>query len=209
MTQALEARLRRALRDTSDRPPRPIYSIELPFKLEKLITPAVMRSLKAAAVLAPVMRRPQGLTMLLTRRSESLRSHKGQVSFPGGRREEGDASPAEAALREAREEVGIHPGSVEVIGYLDDYPTITRYLVTPVVGLVEPPEAFMPDEREVAEIFEVPLEFLLQPESFQRKSFLRNGLDVPFFEINYEGRVIWGATAGMLYNLMKKFTALA
>jgi 8-oxo-dGTP pyrophosphatase MutT (NUDIX family) len=203
----LERRLRRALAGTTEAPPRPVAPIELPMRLDKLIAPLLFRDLHPASVLVPVMRRPGGLQVLLTRRSESLRSHKGQVSFPGGRREESDASAAAAAKREAEEETGIPPSAVEVIGYLDDYPTSTRYLVTPVVGLVEDVKEVKPCAREVAEIFEVPLSFLVDPVSFERKVLSRDGLNVPFFELNYGDHRIWGATAGMLWNLQQKFAA--
>lgn len=203
----LERRLRSALAATSDAPPRPITPIELPMKLDKVIAPLVFRRLKPASVLVPVMRRPDGLRVLLTRRSQTLRSHKGQISFPGGRREESDASAAAAATREAEEEAGIPPAAVEVIGYLDDYPTITRYMVTPVVGMVEDLAEVRPCAREVAEIFEVPLAFVLDPANFQRKILSREGFNVPFFELNYGAWRIWGATAGMLWNLSQKINS--
>lgn len=200
----LERQLRSALSGTSEKAPRPV--IELPLRLDKVMAPLLFRRLKPASVLVPVMRRPAGLHVLLTRRSESLRSHKGQISFPGGRREGSDVSAASAAKREAEEEAGIPPGAVEVIGYLDDYPTTTRYLVTPVVGMVEDLTEVRPCAREVAEIFEVPLSFLVEPDNFERKVFSRAGFNVPFFELNYGKWRIWGATAGMLWNLCQKVT---
>ena len=203
----LERKLRSALAGTSEKPPRPVTSIELPMRLDKVIAPIVFRKLKPASVLVPVMRRPDGLRVLLTRRSEKLRSHGGQISFPGGRREEFDASAAAAAKREAEEEAGIPPAAVEVIGYLDDYPTITRYMVTPVVALVEDLAEVKPCAREVAEIFEVPLPFVIDPASFERKILSREGFNVPFFELNYGAWRIWGATAGMLWNLCQKVGA--
>jgi 8-oxo-dGTP pyrophosphatase MutT (NUDIX family) len=203
----LERRLRAALAGTSEASPRPITPIELPLKLDQLIPPRVFKSLRPASVLVPVMRRAGGLRVLLTRRSESLRSHKGQISFPGGGREEADETAAAAAKREAFEEAGIPPAAVEVIGYLDDYPTITRYLVTPVVGMVEDLAEVKPCAREVAEIFEVPLEFVVAQESFERKFFTRDGINVPFFELNWGAYRIWGATAGMLWNLSQKMAA--
>jgi 8-oxo-dGTP pyrophosphatase MutT (NUDIX family) len=203
----LEERLRAALAGTSDAAPRPITPIELPMKLDKLIAPILFRDLKPASVLVPVMRRRDGLRVLLTKRTETLRSHKGQISFPGGRREESDASAAAAAKREAEEEAGIPPSAVEVIGYLDDYPTITRYLVTPVVALVEDLAEVKPCAREVAAIFEVPLPFLLERANFERKFLSRDGFNVPFFELNFGGYRIWGATAGMLWNLAQKVSA--
>lgn len=203
----LEHRLRAALAGTSDAAPRPITPIELPMKLDKLIAPIVFRDLKPASVLVPVMRRREGLQVLLTKRTETLRSHKGQISFPGGRREESDASAAAAAKREAEEETGIPPAAVEVIGYLDDYPTITRYLVTPVVALVDDLAEVKPCAREVAEIFEVPLPFLLDRANFERRFLSREGFNVPFFELNFGGYRIWGATAGMLWNLAQRVAA--
>lgn len=206
MSLLLENHLRAALARTSDREPRPLTPIELPFGLDKLLTSTLVQTLRPASVLVPVIRHPQGLTVLLTKRSEKLRSHKGQISFPGGRREEADGSAAAAALREAQEEVGLDPASVEVIGYLDDYPTVTRYRVTPVVGLVSTPPILKLDEGEVAEAFEVPLDLLIKDISYERKVFSNGGMNIPFFEINHDGRRIWGATAGMLWNLMQKLS---
>ncbi|HVT36957.1 MAG TPA: CoA pyrophosphatase [Nevskiaceae bacterium] len=200
----LEARLRRALHNTSEEPPRPISPIELPLNIDKLITPRLLNSLRPAAVLVPVIRRARELTVLFTLRAETLRAHKGQISFPGGRRDEEDTSAAANALREAQEETGLDPKLVEVVGYLDDYPTITRYRVTPVVGMVDGSASFTYDESEVAEVFEVPLSFLLKVENFERKAFTRSGVNVPFFELNYQRWRIWGATAGMLWNLAQK-----
>lgn len=203
----LERQLRGALAGTSDAAPRPVAPLELPMQLGKLIAPLLLRDLRPASVLVPVMRRKAGLQLLLTRRSESLRSHRGQVSFPGGRREPSDASAAAAAMREAEEETGIPPSAVEVIGYLDDYPTTTRYLVTPVVALVDDVAEVRPCAREVAEVFEVPLPFVMDPASYERKVLSRDGLNVPFFELNYGAHRIWGATAGMLWNLQQKVLA--
>jgi 8-oxo-dGTP pyrophosphatase MutT (NUDIX family) len=207
MPKPLEDHLRASLSQTSDTLPRPISNIELPLKLDKLLTPALLRSLKPAAVLVPVVRRRSGLTVLLTRRAEHLRSHKGQISFPGGRRDPGDASAADNALREAREEIGLYPRHVEVIGYLDDYPTVTRYLVTPVVGIVSGSPKLVAEVSEVAEVFEAPLEFVLNLANYERKVFSRGGFNVPFFELNHGSYRIWGATAGMLWNLAQKTRA--
>lgn len=203
-SELLEKQLRAALTHTSDAAPRPMISLELPFKAEKILTPALMSNLRPASVLVPVMQRASGHTVLLTRRADHLRSHKGQISFPGGRRDEEDASAAANALREAFEEVALPPANVEVIGYLDDYPTITRYMVTPVVGIVSGEPLLYPHEDEVAELIEVPLELLLSPQSYERKSFMRSGLKVPFYEVNFGSHRIWGATAGMLWNLCQK-----
>jgi len=205
--KSLEQLLRAALAGTSEATPRPLIPIELPLKLETLL-PGMLKGLRPAAVLVPVVKRPHGLQVLLTVRSETLRSHRGQISFPGGRREDSDPSAAAAALREAEEEVGIPPGAVEVVGYLDDYPTLTRYMVTPVVGLVDHLAEVKPCAREVAEVFEVPLAFVLGSDNFERKILSRDGINVPFFELNFGSHRIWGATAGMLWNLAGKVAKL-
>ncbi|MGH8461417.1 MAG: CoA pyrophosphatase [Stenotrophobium sp.] len=207
MVSELEQRLRRALAATSDRLPRPVSHLELPPALQKLLLLPLVGSLRPAAVLVAVMRRADGPTILLTRRADHLRSHKGQVSLPGGGRDAGDVSIAANALREAHEEIGLSPEQVDVVGYLDDYPTITRYRVTPVVGVVEGDPALRADAAEVAEIFEVPLAFVLEPANFERKFLTRSGIKMPFFELNHAGHRIWGATAGMLWNLAEKVNA--
>ena len=201
---SLEQRLRQALAATSEAEPRPLVPIELPLHLDKLLLPSLLKGLRPASVLVPVVRRRRGLQVLMTVRSAAMRAHGGQISFPGGRREDRDASAAAAALREAEEEVGIPGGAVEVVGYLDDYPTLTRYLVTPVVGLVDDVAEVRPCAHEVAEIFEVPLSFVLGQENFEHKILSREGINVPFFELNYGSYRIWGATAGMLWNLAQK-----
>jgi 8-oxo-dGTP pyrophosphatase MutT (NUDIX family) len=203
----LEQRLRRALAGTSDTQPRPVSDLRMPLKMELMLTPAILRSLRPAAVLTPVIRRGDELSMLFTVRSDKLRSHKGQISFPGGRRDDTDASTVATALREAHEEIGLDPQSVEIIGYLDDYPTVTRYLVTPVVGIVHGEPKLTPHAHEVAEVFETPLPFVLDEKNFERKAFSRGGLNVPFFELNWHQYRIWGATAGMLWNLCEKYQA--
>ena len=156
-----------------------------------------------AAVLIPLLSHPQGLTVLFTQRTTHLRSHSGQVSFPGGRAEPADAGAEFTALREAEEEIGLRPASVEVLGRLPDYRTRTGYRVTPVVGLLTPPLAFTPDPREVAEIFEVPLAFLLDERNRQRRTREFQGQQVGYYMFEYGEKVIWGATAGMLVNLNK------
>ena len=155
----------------------------------------------AAAVLIPVIAHPQGLTVLFTQRTTHLRSHSGQVSFPGGRAEPGDAGAEFTALREAEEETGLRPASVEVLARLPDYRTRTGYRVTPVIGLVMPPLALAPDPREVAEIFEVPLAFFMEERNRQRRTRQFQGQAVGYYVFEYQSRVIWGATAGMLVNL--------
>jgi 8-oxo-dGTP pyrophosphatase MutT (NUDIX family) len=151
-----------------------------------------------AAVLVPVVNRPGGLTMLLTQRSADLPDHPGQISFPGGRVEPSDPSLAHAALREATEEVGLPADRVEVLGELSTYETVTGYVVTPIVGWVEPPFALVPDPHEVADIFEVPLAFLLDPANQQRHFRMLGERRRDFWAIPYGERYIWGATAAML-----------
>jgi 8-oxo-dGTP pyrophosphatase MutT (NUDIX family) len=155
----------------------------------------------AAAVLIPVVAHAQALTLLFTQRTTHLRSHSGQVAFPGGRAEPGDASAEFTALREAEEEIGLSPASVEVLARLPDYRTRTGYRVTPVVGLLTPPLSLTPDPHEVAEIFEVPLAFLMDERNCQRRTREFLGQTVGYYVFEHENRVIWGATAGMLVNL--------
>ncbi|TSA14200.1 MAG: CoA pyrophosphatase [Betaproteobacteria bacterium] len=163
--------------------------------------------LRPAAVLVPVVRRATGLTVLFTRRTDHLYDHAGQISFPGGRCEAEDASPAATALRETFEEIGLAHSLVEVLGALPEYTTVTGYCVTPVVGLVSPPPALKLDAFEVAEAFEVPLRFLLDPDNHQRNTLQYQGRTRHYYAIPYEQRYIWGATAGMLMNLYAYLTA--
>lgn len=154
-----------------------------------------------AAVLVPVVDRPEGLTVLFTLRTSHLANHAGQISFPGGRIEPEDASPEDGALRETEEEVGLNRACVTVVGRLGDYITRTGFRVTPVVGIVTPPFTVAPDAFEVADVFEVPLDFLLDPTNHQRHSRMIKGIERTYFAMPYGDRYIWGATAGMLMNL--------
>ena len=159
--------------------------------------------LRRAAVLVPIVQRPEGLTVLLTQRTAHLNNHGGQISFPGGSAEELDSSAIETALRETEEEIGLARRHVEIVGVLPDHITASSYLVTPVVGLVTPPFELIADPNEVAEIFEVPLAFLMNGMNHQRMSFeLPEGAGRRnFYAMPYERFFIWGATAGMLRNL--------
>ena len=154
----------------------------------------------AAAVLIPVVLHEE-LTLLFTQRTAHLKSHAGQVSFPGGRAEPGDASAEYTALREAEEEIGLPRERVEVLGRLPDYRTRTGFRVTPVIGIVVPPLELAPDPREVESVFEVPLDFLLNERNRERRTREFQGLQVGYYVYEYQGHVIWGATAGMLVNL--------
>jgi 8-oxo-dGTP pyrophosphatase MutT (NUDIX family) len=156
-----------------------------------------------AAVLVPVVAHAQGLTVLFTQRTAHLKSHSGQVSFPGGRAEPGDAGAEFTALREAEEEIGLAAGRVEILARLPDYHTRTGYRVSPVIGLLTPPLELAPDPREVAEIFEVPLAFLLDPRNQQRRTREFQGQTVGYYVFEHGSRTIWGATAGMLMNLYR------
>ena len=158
-----------------------------------------------AAVLVPIIAHPAGLTVLFTQRTAHLKSHSGQVSFPGGRAEPGDASPEQTALRESQEEIGLARERVEVLARLPEYFTRTGFRVTPVVGLIQPPLELVPDPGEVESVFEVPLAFLLDTRNHQRHTREFQGQSVGYYAMPYrsdEGeRHIWGATAGMLVTL--------
>lgn len=185
---------------------RPLVDLELPLGLNRLVTRKRLEGFTRAAVMVPILRRESGLHVLFTRRADHLRAHRGQVSFPGGRFEAADQQLVNTALRETEEEIGLSRAHVEVIGCLDDYPTITRYLVTPVVAIIDAPPDFYADKGEVAEIFEIPLAHLLKRQSYRRRFFTKEGVRVPFFQIEYAGYVVWGATAGMLWNMYNKLT---
>jgi 8-oxo-dGTP pyrophosphatase MutT (NUDIX family) len=154
--------------------------------------------LRQAGVLVPLMARPNGLTVLLTRRSLHLPTHPGQIAFPGGRWEVGDRDIGATALREAQEEVGLDPAHVTLIGVSDTYETGTGFSVTPVIGLVDLQARLTPDPREVAEIFEVPLAFLMDPANHQPHSRELGGVVRHYYAMTYGDYHVWGATAGML-----------
>ncbi len=165
---------------------------------------AVPEGTPAAVLVAITDRSAPGV--LLTVRRDDLRTHAGQVAFPGGRIDPGEDAVA-AALREAREEIALDPGRVDVIGTADPYCTVTNYLVTPVIGLIPPDLPLEPHEHEVAEWFEAPLDFLIDPGNQQRRSALFRGRERHYYEIEWEGRRIWGATAAMIVNLSRRLAA--
>jgi 8-oxo-dGTP pyrophosphatase MutT (NUDIX family) len=156
-----------------------------------------------AAVLVPIIAHAGGLTVLFTQRTAHLKAHSGQVSFPGGRAEPGDASPEDTALRESEEEIGLPRSRVELLARLPEYFTRTGFRVTPVVGLIEPPLALTPDPGEVESVFEVPLAFLLDTRNHQRHTREFQGATVGYYALPYGDRIIWGATAGMVVNLCR------
>jgi 8-oxo-dGTP pyrophosphatase MutT (NUDIX family) len=166
-------------------------------------------------VLVPLVLRAE-TTVLLTQRTDHLNDHPGQISFPGGRVEAGDADAVATALREAHEEVGLKPFEVEVLGSLPTYTTGTGFVVTPVIGLVQPGAVLRPDPIEVAEVFEVPLAWLMNPANHQRHAIEVGGARREFFSIPWHGQdasgmprryFIWGATAAMLRNLYRFLAA--
>ncbi len=168
---------------------------------------------RPAAVLMPVVVHASGPTLLLTQRTDHLRHHSGQIAFPGGRAEPEDRDAAGTALRETQEEIGLGAERIEIVGVLPEYHTITGYRVTPVIGLVTPGFTLHPDPDEVAEVFEVPLGFLMDPRNHQRRRIIIDAAERTFFSIPYSASVaqreyfIWGATAAMLRNLYRFLSA--
>jgi 8-oxo-dGTP pyrophosphatase MutT (NUDIX family) len=160
-----------------------------------------------AAVLVPLIDRSGQVQVLFTQRTAHLDDHAGQISFPGGRVEAGDASREQTALRETEEEIGLASGSVAVLGRLPDYEIPSGFRITPVVGWIEPPFALRPDPFEVAAVFEAPLDYFLEAAHYQRREFRFRGRHRHYMAIPFEGRYIWGATAGMLYNLCRMLRA--
>lgn len=179
------------------------YGVRMSFRGDHDLNPDMRpgTELREAAVLVPLVERDEGLTMMLTQRTDHLDHHPGQISFPGGHIETSDSSAEAAALREAEEEVGLHRNHVRIVGRLDQYITRTGFSVTPVVGFVHPDYTVAPDEFEVAEVFEVPLAFLLNADNHRRDSRVYKGLKREFYAMPYGEYYIWGATAGMIRNL--------
>jgi len=160
-----------------------------------------------AAVLVGIVNRDEGLRVLFTERSAHLPDHPGQISFPGGRVEPDDADDRAAALREAHEEIGLLPAQVELLGELAPYETVTGYRVKPVVGWIEPPIELAPDPFEVASVFEVPLDFLLDPANHRRQFRMQGDVRRDYWAMPYGERYIWGATAAMLLILERTLKA--
>ena len=161
------------------------------------------KPLKPAAVLVLIVDHPREPTVVFTQRTLHLADHAGQISFPGGRCHDEDCTPERTALREAEEEIGVSPERVEILGRLPEYHTSTGFNVTPFVGWIEPPVTFTPDPREVDQVFEVPLAFLLDPRNHRYESAFYKGRMRNYWAMPYEGRFIWGATAGMLVTFQR------
>jgi 8-oxo-dGTP pyrophosphatase MutT (NUDIX family) len=174
------------------------------FDLSPELVPELARApLAPAAVLIAVIARAE-LTVLLTQRTDTLRSHAGQIAFPGGRMEPTDRDPMATALREAHEEVGLDPSFVEPLGYLDAYRTGTGFRIFPVVSLVREGFALKLDEREVADAFEVPLAFLMNEANHRTETRFWRGQERRFYAMPFGERYIWGATAGIMRNMHKR-----
>ncbi len=160
-----------------------------------------LTSIRAAAVLIPVIPRPEGPTALLTQRPDTMASHPGQVAFPGGKVDQGDADEVAAALREAEEEVGVIPDTVELIGRSAPYVTGTAFRITPVIGVLPPDFQARPDPTEVADVFEAPLDFLFNTTNHQTGQAYWKGKHRRYVEMPWQGFRIWGVTAGIIRDL--------
>lgn len=168
--------------------------------------PDTLASARPAAVLIPAIARPT-VTLLFTQRTDHLAAHAGQIAFPGGKTEPEDADPLATALREAREEIGLDSALVTPLGTLDRYLTGTGFRITPVIGLVDPGLRLTVDTNEVADTFEVPLPFLMDPGNYQRHTRTIGGVERHFYAVPFGNRFIWGATAGILRNMRQRLLA--
>lgn len=162
---------------------------------------------KPASVLIPLVRRPAGINVLFTRRSSHLKYHAGQISFPGGKTEKGDRNNLETALREAKEEINLDASNVAILGQCPAHETVTGFRITPFVGRIISQFTPSPQIEEVAEIFEVSLNFLMDLDNYQTETLLRDGKKYRYLGMNYKGYHIWGATARILYGLANHLNA--
>jgi 8-oxo-dGTP pyrophosphatase MutT (NUDIX family) len=203
VTRGLDLALQAALHPLAQPPAGTAWNA---FELDGLLPPGSPRE---AAVLVGLIEAAGGPEVLLTLRSVGLREHGGQVSFPGGRIETGDASPAHAALREAAEEVGLQASQAQLLGYLDPLLTISHFRVLPVVTRIDPGFQPRPDPAEVAEVFRVPLEVLMDPAMLERTRIHFGGRERHVFQYRYQPQRIWGVTASILYNLRERLARVA
>lgn len=199
---ALHEALRAALHPPHAPPLAPPWNAD---ELDGLLQPGTPRD---AAVLVGLIEGARGADVLLTRRSDGLRQHGGQVSFPGGRIEAGDASPAAAALREAFEEVGLEASQASVLGYLDPLLTISHFRVLPVVVAIDAAFQPRPDPGEVADVFRVPFDVLMDPAMLERTSLQFGGRERHVLQYRYQPQRIWGATASILFNLRERLARI-
>ena len=202
MVEEAVERLQRAVRRLDDPPVAPGWNLA---ELSDVLDPDIPR--RAAAVLVPFVRRGDALSVLFTQRTAHLRTHAGQISFPGGAIEDGDANAVDAALRETFEETGIEPERIGPFGYLDGFETVSGYFVAPVTAFVRGDYAAKPDPHEVADVFEVPLDFILAPDHLRRIQFDWHGRTRTTHEMVWENRRVWGATASILKNLLERLAA--
>jgi 8-oxo-dGTP pyrophosphatase MutT (NUDIX family) len=201
--------LRRAGERLAARPPDALYQESTPSHGDHRFSPELLNEMpglpaKPAAVLIAIIDRPAGPTVLLTERSSALRSHSGQIAFPGGRIDPGDRGPLEAALREAHEEVGLSPRLVQPIGYLDVYLTGSGYLIAPVVALADAGMVLHLNPDEVSTVFECPLDFLMDPANHVAESRQWRGIMRHYYSMPWQGRYIWGVTAGIIHTLYER-----
>jgi 8-oxo-dGTP pyrophosphatase MutT (NUDIX family) len=193
------ARLRRGLAAIPDHDPARWQMAGQPLAATSAAALALMPPApRAAAVLVPIVDRPGAPTLLLTQRAEHLRHHAGQISFPGGIIEAADEGVLAAALRETQEEIGIESRFIEPLGFLPDQVVLTGFRMTPVVALLRPDFSLSVDAREVTEVFEMPLAIVGQAASFRPTRRVLRGVEVTLNDLHFEGRVVWGATAGIL-----------
>lgn len=164
----------------------------------------MIKDLRLAAVLVPLVEHADEPSILLTRRADHLEKHSGQVAFPGGKVEDSDATPIAAALRETEEEIGLDASHIEIAGVLDTYQTGTGFLILPVVGFVKPGFTLTPDKNEVADVFEVPAHIALSTQNWKTDSGEWKGRMWNFYSMDYQGYNIWGATAGMLMHMSRR-----
>ncbi len=166
--------------------------------------PRLVENIRPAAVLVPIVKYRQELNILLTLRSDHLPSHAGQVAFPGGKVEQNDITPVDTALRETEEEVGIDRSHVEILGSLDSYQTASGFRILPIVGMINEGYSYKIDTNEVADIFEVPLDFLMSPDNHKKESMVWKNKERFFYSMPWQDRYIWGATAGIIRNLYER-----